>query len=82
MPNLPFPYDFERVIDDWVFMCFFVGNDFLPRIYAYNIRERSIEKLIEGFKEHLAQAEAYLTDGRELNMLELLRLLGSITKYE
>ena len=76
------PYNINQVARDFVFLFFFVGNDFLPRIYAYNIRERSIEKLIEGFKEHLAQAEAYLTDGRELNMLELLRLLGSITKYE
>ena len=62
--RMQIPYDINQVARDFVFLFFFVGNDFLPRIYAYNIRERSIEKLIQGFKEHLVEAQAYVTAGK------------------
>lgn len=39
--KLPFPYDLERIIDDWILMGFLVGNDFIPHLPNLHINHVS-----------------------------------------
>ncbi|KAK9446920.1 XRN 5'-3' exonuclease N-terminus-domain-containing protein [Limtongia smithiae] len=77
--RLPFKFDLERAIDDWVFMCFFVGNDFLPHIPSLEIRENGIDTLINIWRRGLANMGGYLTTDGHVNLKSteyLLRGLG------
>ena len=58
---MSFPFDLERAIDDWVFMCFFVGNDFLPHLPSLDIRENAIDTLISIWKSCMGKMGGYVT---------------------
>jgi len=51
----------ENVVNDFVFITFFLGNDFLPKIPGLSIRSGAIELLIETYKTHLLVNKDYLT---------------------
>ena len=55
-------FNIERIIDDFVFFCFFIGNDFMPSLSALDIAEGSLDKLIDFYKATLPTLEDYVTD--------------------
>lgn len=55
-------FDIERIIDDFVFFCFFIGNDFLPSLSALDISEGSLDHLINFYKKLLPEMTEYITD--------------------
>ena len=50
---LPFDYNLERIIDDFILLAVFIGNDFLPHLPDVHIHENGLERLFEIYKQVL-----------------------------
>lgn len=81
MRELP-DIDLERLIDDFIFMCFLVGNDFLPHIPCLKITEGGIDCLLLIYKQIFALMGDYITNCGNLNYGPLNQYLFHIGLVE
>jgi len=75
-------YNVEKIIDDFIFLCFFIGNDFLPRVFCLDIKIGSFDKLIEIFKETLIESDGYINEKGVICWYRAVKLFQKIAEFE
>ena len=80
--KLRFRFDLERIIDDFVFFCFFIGNDFLPSLSALDIADGSLDKLIEQYKGLLPTMTDYITEAGTIHWDRAEKFIALLGTHE
>jgi 5'-3' exoribonuclease 1 len=79
-------YNCNNAINDFIFMCFLVGNDFLPHLPSIEIMEGGMEVLVDVYKD-VCKQYGHLTEKNEsgdiiLNKKNLGIFVGTISMHE
>lgn len=81
--QLKMPYNLERIIDDYVFLCIFVGNDFLPSLPLLDIREGAVTMLMNIYRRLLPTWSDYIIQpGGSINYLQVQSLMSEVFANE
>lgn len=67
---------------DYIFLCFFLGNDFMPHFPSLNIRTGGIDKLINAYKHTLGNTNNNITNGDTIYWKHLRTLVSFLSSQE
>ena len=80
--RLKVQYDVCRVIDDFIFMCMFVGNDFLPHVPHLEIDNGALSLMLNNYIDLLPEWGGYLTDKGKIHPARLEQFFYNLAVFE
>ncbi len=72
----------DRIIDDFIFICYLMGNDFLPHIPCLDIYNNAIDTLLETYVEEVVMNEDYIIENNNINKQVFLKFLSKLATLE
>jgi 5'-3' exonuclease len=69
-------------IYDYIFLCFFLGNDFMPHFPALNIRTGGVDKMLQAYKATIGNSDENLTDGKTIYWRNVRKLISFLSENE
>lgn len=67
---------------DYILLCFFLGNDFMPHFPAINIRIGGVDKMLLAYKQTFGDTDEVLTDGKTINWKNVRKLIAYLAVNE
>ena len=79
-PNIPphLPWNLDYAIDDFVFLCYTCGNDFLPGLPGFSIYTGTIQAIVSLYREKLPQFGAYITRNGEIDFPRFIDFIRAV----
>jgi len=72
----------KNKVYDYIFLSFFLGNDFLPHFPAINIRTGGMDKMINAYKNTIGKTREVLTDGTKIYWNNVRKLIHYLSIQE
>jgi 5'-3' exonuclease len=72
----------QNRIYDYIFMCFFLGNDFMPHFPAINIRTGGVDKMLCAYKSTIGSTNENLTNGKIIYWKNVRKLVAYLANLE
>ena len=83
MTNLKFEFELQRIIDDFIFLVFILGNDFLPEQTGFDVYGGHFDKAIEIYQSTLSnELDGYITENGIINWRRAQALFVNLGAYQ
>jgi 5'-3' exonuclease len=69
-------------IYDYIFLCFFLGNDFMPHFPSVNIRTGGVDKMLNAYKATIGGTNENLTNGKQIYWRNVRKLVQHLANSE
>ncbi|XP_044577629.1 5'-3' exoribonuclease 1 isoform X2 [Cotesia glomerata] len=80
--ELKFPFDIEKIIDDWILMGFLVGNDFIPHLPNLHIANGALPVLYHAYKQILPTLDGYINEAGKLNLERFEKFMDQLSHID